>query len=281
MSDAYLEFLTENAQRRYPFVEDSSGMDLTDVFTLPNDAVLDARGFHRARPELTPRLAAIAGGSASGDADYPATNGVYSLFFECGISATPLRFTVTVPVNNGNWPFQVTVAIADPLYAGIVPAINAGVLQVTIGQGITELAAADRWLFGPRLQLEPALMAQLYLQQVDALRLVHDEGPDDYVSGEVRLQGGYNFDLNQDANVINFEPSPGGGELGRWLGSLADESASRCAGTLMSLNGITATPRGGFTIGKGSGIEIVNLPEQNKIQIKFVSSTAGKVVCGT
>lgn len=275
MSDAFLEFLAENGQRRYPFIENSNNLDLTDTFSMPDDAVLDIRGFHRNKPEITPRLAAIVGPTAALNADYPAVVDHNTLYFEMGTLAAPLRFAISVPVDQTIWPFSVTASVPDPIYAGV----NLAVLHVTTGVGTTMVAASERWLFGNRLEVEPSLIGELYRQQIDCVRLVHDVAADEYVGGSIILRGGYNFDLSQEGQVITLEPSLGGGELGRFTGSVADEAASRCADVLTNINGGLADKKGAFAIKGGLGIEVVNLPAEHKIQLKISPAKLGALAC--
>ena len=79
--DAYLEFLSENAQRRYPFQEDSSLLNNTGDTVLADNVILDLRGIHRERPEVSPQLLAVIGSDGASIFDLDALAGFYSFFF--------------------------------------------------------------------------------------------------------------------------------------------------------------------------------------------------------
>ena len=258
MTDAYTEFLNENSQRRYPLTEDCVPSFGDGV--LPDSILLDARGFSRERPDLAPSLILLAGPSSGAP---QALAGFFTMVFQAGRQESPLQFVVRIAQDQVQWPLSVSCPIADPNYAG---SLLAG-LRVTVGPSILDLDPATLWSFSSA-PLEPSLVASLYRTQVDQLRLVHQDQDAEYVGGELLVTGGYNVEVVQAGSLISIRPSPGAGELGRYIGALLDPADSSCNGRVMTINRIGPTKRGEFFIRKGKGIDVINLPAQHKIIIK-------------
>lgn len=267
MSDAYLEFLSENKERRFPFVEDCSLKTDLDV-QFPDDVILDVRGFHRERPEIPPQLSTFVGPDNAGGLP-----GYYHLTFKMGRIAAPLTFQLLVPIDNPIWPLTYTIVTPDPIY----PESRLSSLRLTIGAGILSVDPAADYTFPGTALLEPITISELYRTQVDQVKVVHADADSEFVGGDLVLRGGYNMDLQQSGQTIRLNPSLGGGELGRWTGSLNPENASKCKGALLSLNGQGATERGEFFFYGRNGIDIIPLPTEHKIQIKISPEMLGTI----
>lgn len=258
---AYLEFLSENGQRRFPFIEDQS-------LTISDEVVLDARGFHRERPDVPPQLQRIVGPESG---DEQAQPGHFVFIFQAGKSTSPLQFSFAVPVAS-SWPLTLTARVIDPHY----PSSLLGALRVTFGKATASLNPANVLTLTEAL-LEPSLVAQLYRTQVDCLRIIHQDGEDEYIGGNVTVHGGYSFDLTQEGQVIRLSPSPGGGELGRYAGATQQAADSKCQGALLSINGKGPNQRRQFFIEGVNGVAVVNLPDQHKIRLVLAAEVLGAV----
>lgn len=275
MSDTYSEFLTENELRAYPLVEDADLRDVGNLFTLPQDVILDFRGYHRAKIEIQPRLAAIVPSGAPVDIEYPVIPGFTTIYFECGPASSPLRLATTIPDGYENWPYTTDASIEDPAY----PGVKIAYCRVTYGAGVADLSPTNRWHF-LQARLEPALMAQLYRAQVDLVKVIHATGDPEFVGGDVKLRGGHSVVLNQDdeARSIEMEATPGSGEFGRFTGTRISEDENRCRG-ILAINKVNANTRGEFFLTAGRGLEVINLPLENKIQIRMIRSTMDNPSC--
>lgn len=266
MIDAYLEFQTENSERRFPFVEDSSLRSTLDDL-LRDDAVLDARGFHRERPEIAPQLSSIDGGDSGA---VGAVTGLYRVGFKAGRSDAPLFFYFLVPEGNDQWPLNQTSTVADPLY----PGSNLGRLNVAFGPGILAVDPSSSLTFDGTALLESSAIAQLYRTQVDFVRLVHQADDDEYVGGDVLILPGYNMEVLVLTDGISLLPSLGAG-LGRFVGTLNQTSV--CDGTVLSISGQRPTQRGEFFIKGGRGIKVTPIPDEHKIRISVDNPILGAV----
>lgn len=278
MIDAVSEFLSANRQRRYPFDESSSVLDGTGVFEIPNDLILDYRGFHRARPELKARLAAICCSGSGSHANYPAATGKLRFYFEMGPATSPLRLMTEIDENETLDIVELMATAPDPFY----PGINLGTVRVTVGSGWKDLiGGTDRWLFEVAAAvLEPALTVESYRLQIDYLRIIHQEGPTEYLSGDVQIFGGHNVTISGKAdNTVSFAAELGAGELGRFIGQLRDGGLEFCDGALMFVNGTGPNERGELTFAEGNGIKIVAFPSQHKIQISVSPGSLQRPLC--
>lgn len=274
MNDAYTEFLTENSQRSYPFVEDSPLVSLTsDV--LENDVILDLKAFHRARPEIPFQLKAIVGPASAGVSPYVGVADSYVIYFAAGPEDSPVIWGLQVGISAaGSTPLVVEASVADPYY----PDKNLGVVRATIGAGLFSIPFDAFWEFTTAI-VEPALVVQPYRNQIDLLKVIHQEGDDDVIGGDVAIRGGYNVNVVPAIKGVSIIPSLGGGSLGRFIGSIREPGTSKCKGVLLSINGILPTTRGEFFITGENGIEIINLPDEHKIRIRVAPPKIGATVC--
>jgi hypothetical protein len=277
MADAYVEFLTENSQRNYPFAEDAS---LTSgAFRLPNDVVLDFRGFSRQRPVLIPHLESIMGQAAPAQAGQPASAGNWTLVFRAGLNHA---FRCEIPVTNAQWPFVSRVKLQDPVYAADYPDVNIGGISVTVGRGIQAIQDVEGYTFIPTATpLEPSLFVSLYRQVLDYLRLVHSgPAPDDVIGRAVKTYGGYNCFVNQSTadKTLAIGAQLGAGRLGYNLDPGTGQSA--CRGFVFQINGIKPDAQYDFKILAGEGIRVENLPDEHKIKIIYSPERfPGKLNC--
>lgn len=274
MTNAIEEFLTENSFRSFPFRGDTSLAYVGGL--LDNAVVLDFRGWHRKRAGQEPMLAAIIGPDGSGAGDFIPNDGFISFYFTAGPDDDLLIWRFLVPVLGGQFPMSVLSSVSDPSYAGV----NLGVARATFGAAALNIPDDADWLF-TTAKLESGLVVECARNQVDEIRVVHDEGDDDIVGGDLRIFGGYNVDVIPAADGgLKITATPGAGTLGRYLGSRSDPGQSKCAGVLMSLAGVAPDEdTRNITIAGEKGIEIENLPDEHRIIIRMAKPQLAGNVC--
>jgi hypothetical protein len=271
MTSATEEFLTENLQRRYPFAEDAvmshSGSDVLD-----DDVILDVRGWHRGSPDGRPALLAVVGPDGAGAGSFVPHAGNFTFYLTSGTDE--VVWAVLLPVAAAEVA-TVTCRVVDPLYAQV----SIGVLRVTFGAAAQGIGVDVTWLFTTAF-LEPGLVVAPFRNQVDALGIIHQEGDNEVVGGDVEIIGGYSFDVFPENQGLRFAPHPGGGTLGRFTGSISGAENSKCAGALLSFGQVVPDPKSRDLriVGK-NGIEVFNFPEENRIRIKVAPQHFGGSVC--
>lgn len=270
MTDAFAEFLNENQHRAYPFVEDSNFTSV-ETSVLANDVILDFAAIHRLRYKTT-QLLAIVGPDGGGSLEFPAVANQITFYFAFSNDAD--RVILSFGLSTTDTLDDVWSYIDDPEYPGVWTAKA----RVTFGPGAIQLASDVFWTF-LSLKIEPSLTVSLYRNQTDLVKIIHLEGDDEVVGGNLSIVGGYNVDLLQADRTIRVIPTLGGGTLGRFTGSISDLESNRCSGVLLAINGQPPTERNEFFITGGKGIEIVNLPDEHKIQIRLEPAKIGETIC--
>jgi len=281
ISGAVLEFLNENAARRYPLIEDCvpTVEGVPGPLVLEDNIVLDARGFSRERNEVAAKLSALVGPGAGSHPLYPAVVGQRTLYWEMGTLAAPLRMALGVPLDNVAWPFVGEASAPDFRWPG--RQVRRASLRVTLGQAIAGLPLDARWLLGDRAPLEISVIHQLYRAQLDGIRLVHQDGTNEWLAGDLEVMGGYNVDVVTGENIM-INPVVGGGTLGRWIQSLVPDAQSACRNAILQLGGAVPNSRGELTFLGGRGIKIEARPESHTIILAVdLSSLGGYVSCST
>ncbi len=273
MNDAIEEFLTENMQRRFPLREDG---DVTCQDGVLEDSVLlDFRGWHRDRPELTPRLSAIIGPDGTDVGSFIANTGFVSFYFSAGSGGGSIIWVFKVSVIEGSFPVSLISTVDDTNYAGVFR----GVARASFGGGVSSIPADAAWIFTSAL-LEPGLVIEQYRGQVDSILLVHDVGDDELVGGDIELVGGYNTSVVPSEGGVRIVPSLGAGTLGRFIGAINPSGESKCSGVLMSVGGVTPDEKTRNLVIKGeNGIEVLNFPESSRIVIRVAKPQFGGSVC--
>jgi hypothetical protein len=275
--DAYLEFQNENTSRAFPIREDMSRLDNSGSdYVLPNDVLLDVRGFTRSAITVEEQLYAIVGGSSSPtDPALSPSAGNWRFYFKIGNSE--LIFT-DVPETNQTWPFTSIVY-------GLSPNTPTGEtkeyeIRMAAGSGLTNIDSLDFHIFEGTAKLEDTLIARMNAVQVDPIRIVHVIGSDEYVGGEnLVLKAGYNMQVQSVDGGITLAAIPGAGE-GYPVDPVISAGDSACEGKLYSLNDAKPNEVGALVIEAGTGIKIVNAPDQNKIFVRRDLATVnGRLVC--
>jgi hypothetical protein len=270
MSDAFAEFLNESQHTPYPFV-DQLAMSAVEGPALSNDVLLDFAAIHRFRHGET-KLLAIVGPEADGSLEFPSTPGFTSLYFAFvdGLDLKIFRFAAPT----GEPSVDLWSEITDPNYPGILLARA----RATVGEGLSRLAE-DVFLTFTNLFIEPSLSISLYRNQIDLITVIHEEGDDEVVGGDLSVVGGYNMDISVVGDSIRLMPSVGGGTLGRFVGSISPNNESPCKDSLLTINGQPPNDRGEFFISGSKGVEVINLPDEHKIRIRLEPAKNGATVC--
>lgn len=270
MTNAVEEFLTENSMRRYPLSEDCS-VQYVGGGELGNDVVIDLRGWHREHTTTHPALLAIVGPTGIGAGSFVANADNITFYF--GVGSETL-YPILLPVGAAEITTLVC-RVTDPFY----PQVNLGVLRVTFGLGAQGIPTDATWLFSATT-IEPGLIVSPFRNQVDVVKIIHQDTDDEIVGGDLEIIGGYNLNVLPEVQGVRLSPVAGGGTLGRFVGSLSASGDSKCAGALLSLGQVAPDPetRDLRIIGK-NGIEVINFPEQSKIRIKVAPQHFGGSVC--
>jgi len=241
MTDEYIEFLTENAQRAYPLREDS-----VPSTTWANNIILDARGFSRDMPGGGIFLSAFSGYSVSSPTP-PWINptGYSSFFFTLGNTAIA-RVDVHSS-QNLNLPFKAAAVFVDPNSSTPLAGI-----EITIGPGFASKLSTFI-IFDKTAPLESSTIINLNRQQIDCIRIMHTDNSIESVEGDIVIRGGYSTEVLQSGNSLSISASVGAGELGQYEGYQQENS---CAGYIYSISGANPNYTGNIKFIAGKGINI-------------------------
>lgn len=232
---------------------------------------LDFRAVHRIENGKV-YLRAIVGPSSGGSETYPQVSGATAIYFGInnGISDTLIRFDF--PSSAVDFPVELNASISDPDYVGVLLA-NA---RCVIGEDFKYFGPGDMAQFN-NLAIEPSLVTSFFGTQIDHLQIVHTEGDNDIIGGNIKVFGGYNTSVIQSSQKLRISPSPGAGSLGRYIGSVSE--SSECSESIFSILGIAPNQDGEFFILGGRGIEIENKPDEHKIVARIQPSKVGGTRC--
>jgi hypothetical protein len=277
--DANLDFLSENAQRRFPLDERSHPIGSPGDFEWPDDVLLDARGFCRLETKVGSGLRLLhfsASGSLAPAAFAPAPGGS-SFFFGRGAGEEAHDFRVDVPDSLTEFPATRRAVLADPWRGGVC----LGALEIVVGEGIRALPPQLSCHFGPDpddggAPLEPCCLIDLFGAQVDLLYAIPAAAPGFAAGSAARLRGGYNVDVRSRDGRIDATARVGAGELGAFAGSVAPDA---CGDALRTLNGVGPDGRGRFFLHAGPGVRIENHPDAHRIDVYFAPESFGAAGC--
>lgn len=245
----FLEFLTENSQRKYPLLEDCVPNN-----SWPDDVILDARGFTRANATGGVFFLAYSGATSIGDPEWEAPAGNSSLFFGLGLETVA---RIDVPTIQQVFPFTAQATVIDPLTSAPLAGI-----KVVIGQAWLDLSPSDQFLMGVTAPLENSTIFDLHRQQVDVVGILHTNGNTELFDRDIVIRGGYNTEVTQKDSEIFINAIPGHGELGEYPG---DGPGDECRDLVYSISGVRPDNAGKLKFTSGHGVEIVSLA--NTIQI--------------
>lgn len=242
------EWLTQNAYRRYPVVENTD-MTLAGGIVIPDNTLLDFQAVCYAedsQPALLQSVDVIGSG--------PKT-----FIFTFLIGSTAFAFTVS---DTAAFPYTDTVYSAG---------VQAG--TCVFGEGIIELAgvlAAGSYLPVGNIELEPSCICFQDLRRVNSL-LGTDAGSVQ-IAGDVYLKEGYNcsITIDPDSNTIRIDGVRGAG-AGLPCGD-PPVSQLTCKQVFLRINGLTADDQGEFTMTAGQGLTLTADPAAHKLVFKSAKS---------
>lgn len=259
---AFIEFINENSERRYPLAEDS--VPVGGSFAWPNNILLDVRGFSRISPAQPVAMIRYSGATSTPDGIYDPPALHSSLFIRVGSPDVLVR--IDVPEDEflfTTFPFHTEAMIEDPRTGALLARVS-----VTIGSAWRSIDTSMRYNFAESAPLEPALVADLYRQQVDLIGILHRNDTAEDVSGDVVIRGGHNIAAEQDGDKITLLAGLGMGELGHFPGPVAGNT---CRELIYSIG--TATPDSSgkilFTAGKGI---VITVPSPHRVVITLDTS---------
>ena len=251
--DAYLEFLNENAQRSYPFAEDSQ--PASGGYALPANAILDASGYSLI-PATSVSLVHYSGRYSGVTGDFAPSGDYSTLFFQLKKGSS--FFNIPVPIINTGTGSRNHGHLLMPGDSSQ----SAAAIVLTMGEmGFGDSAEYD---FGNTAPFEASLVFDLSGSQVGLLEVVRQDVADYVVHGDVRVRGGYNMDVTQSGQTITLQAAVGGGELGRYEESVG---TSPCSGLILSVSGARPNSRGEFKFVGGNRVVIVDHPITHTIDI--------------
>lgn len=248
-----MEYLYENSNRSFPFVEDSVHIS-SNGFLLKNDFLVDIKIVSR-----------IGISNAWISKFSPRTN---SLILSVLIREN--NSTINIPISiptNAEFPYYSAAAHQDPDYPSYAQ-IN---VNAVFGQSAIEYCNSlynlpDFNFDQLSTPIEPSCIIDISGSIVDligAIRRYPD--PRWVVEGDVYITGGYNTKVIQSGSDIEISTDYlNGGQLGPYLGEIGSSS---CDGVVFTINGLPPEDRGKFKVSQGSGVYISNNPDQNSISI--------------
>lgn len=270
MNSSFIGFLNENSERRYPFVEGSSFASIEEV-NISNRFFLDFRVAHRISRGKA-YLRAIVGSSSGGSVSYPQVSDCTAIYFAINDGTEDFLLRFDLPDSTIEFPIELNSSIEDSDYEGVLLANS----RCVVGSGFLDFDSGDMAQFND-LAVEPSLCTSLFGCQIDHLQIVHSDQDNEIIGGDLVVFGGYNLSVIQSSQRLRISPSPGAGSLGRYVGATSQNS--ECSESVFSILGITPNDDGNFFIFGDRGIEIENLPDENKIVIKIQPSKVGGVRC--
>ena len=239
-----IEWLTANAQRRYPFVEDTSLM-LAGGAMVPDDAVLDFSAVFYAEAEEQAVLTSVEVIGA----------GPKTLVFTFTIGSTVLSFMVT---DAAAFPYITSVYLAGA-YAG----------TCAFGEGVIALASAlVPGLYGTTAApvIEPALVTVQDRRRVNSV--LGTKAGSVPVQGDIYIKEGYNCNVTlvKSAGILRIDGVRGAGK-----GLPCDKppvTKLKCSDVFLRINGLTADDNGNFVMAAGPGLTLVSDPAAHKLTFK-------------
>ena len=246
MTDEYIEYLTENAQRAYPLTE-----DCVPSTAFANNIILDARGFSRDMPGDGIFLSAFSGYNSNPSSEWAHPSGYSSFFFTLGATAIA---RIDVPSSQSlGLPFKTTATVTDPKSS---IAALAGI-EVTIGPGFANLSPNSSIVFNKTAPLESSAIINLNRQQIDCIGIMHkDSNTVEFVEGNIVIRGGYNTEVLQNNKNISISAHVGAGELGQYYSG--NQFPNACSGFIYSISGATPNQAGNIKFVARKGISITS-----------------------
>jgi len=255
--DAHLEFINENSQRAYPFVENSIPFSSINNFQLPQDVIVDLIGYSLI-PIQSVKLISY-----------------YNSVFTFRIQSNATVF-IDVPITCSSFTAGAKYHGSVPLLGD--PSVIGANIAITIGGGNISVNTACN--FADTAPVESGLMFDMSGSQINLLEVIRKDHPDYLVHNDVSLIGGFNVDVVQNDNAIVLTARLGGGHLGKYEGyndpdemPIGDDPASStnsiCSAlkVIESISGAKPDDKGRFLFVGEKGVVVKDYPLEHKITI--------------
>ena len=255
--DAHLEFINENSQRAYPFVENNIPFSSINNFQLPQDVIVDLIGYSLV-PIQSVKLISY-----------------YDSIFTFRIQSNATAF-IDIPITCSSF-------MSGSTYHGsaLLPGDNSVIgayIAITIGGGnISVNTACD---FADTAPVESGLMFDMSESQINLLEVIRKDRPDYLLHDNIKVIGGFNVNVSQNNKTISIGAKVGGGSLGKYEGyndpdemPAGDDPASStnsiCSHlkVIESISGAKPDGDGLFLLIGGNGVTVKNYPLDNRIEI--------------
>lgn len=267
------EFLLENMSRAFPIEENDPRLDSSEIFTLPNNLVVDFRGFSRNKPieGLRPRISSVTIGELGGE---------LVVATAAGPGEAEESLTFAIPQMIENEVIHLHSKIDNAANPDGTSSLAWGVLSLA-GPFPGDIAYGTYTMLS---YLEPSVFTNLWRGSLTSLTVGGTN-----VYGNVVFSEGYNMQI-RNLGYIELTALRGAG-LGvptpaEWEDVTGDtlpglESSiylEECASNVSTINGIAPDADGLFTFYGSEDIEIVPRPETHQIEFK-ISSPEKETYC--
>ena len=255
--DAYLEFINENSQRAYPFIENSVPFSSINNFQLPQDVIADFTGYSLI-PIQTVKLLSY-----------------HNSIFTFRIQSNTTVF-IDVPILCSDF----TIGAKHHGYTALPgdSSVIGAYIAITIGGGNISVNTVCN--FNDTAPIERGLMFDISGSQINLLEIIRKDHPDYLVHNDIKITGGFNVNVVQSNKTISIGSKVGGGMLGKYEGyndpdemPVGDDPASStnsiCSSlkAVESISGIKPDADGLFLLIGGNGVTVKNYPLDSRIEI--------------
>ena len=264
MTGLFPTFLDENANRAFPFVEN------TISSSVPDSCFLDFRGWSRLGINTLPNFYMIydqtSGHPVPTGYESFVQPGMVHLFFELIAGNTLISRTVCfyVPAANSTWPYlskstllassgakslEVKIVVDSPILSVLIPENNG---SATVGP----------------MFVEPAQLMNVGGIVIDSLSVIHSQvgNPERFITGDVVFLPGINNEVTQSGSGVVLTTQQGYG-LGQQVYYGTDNGV--CDGNVSLINGASPDNNDVFSIVAGPGVIIKDSPSTNSIMISL------------
>jgi hypothetical protein len=272
MNSSYPSFISENANRSFPFVEN------TFADRVPNDCFIDLFFWSKFKVSQLPRFILAVNKEEGVDINIPPDykqflkDGFCNLFFilhkipeqENDYNGVVCAY---IPLNNINWPYEAKTS------SFLQNSAKAYELRLLVGENILNIANQSPFYFYPSdeyvlqntngLLIEPSRVIYTGGTIIDEIRTISQDGQiKNNLNGNLKIVPGYNTAIYQENDTIIINSSP---DIG--IGAKYNQEKSDICTGVFSINGVSPDKKGNFKLTGSNGVLIFDLPEEHKIVI--------------
>ena len=310
MNTSFPSFLSENANRAYPFAEDSTFRIPTNSTDIPdNDIFLDFRGWSRLKlaPSTTFFLVDVVY-DLSMHSSYPGLESFgqeesMSIFFKAffttdteDLASQVMCFYVPLAMNSSQFPYTSTASALMPngkkaweakivVTEKVYDLVSTGHLLTDDEKNLTtdtggKIIIREMYTIegdGISPAIEPGQFFEIGGTAIDQLNIIFPLSPEKnrYLSGDVKFLPGVNTAILQSNDTIIANSNVGFG-TGKQVYTGTD-LGDPCDG-IIKINGTAPDEYGQFYITGEHGILVENVPSENTIKIS-INKTDGAFKC--